>query len=83
MNNESCFEKTLVLSTGHMPKSEPDFGELRATEHEYGWIVWLSDAATKPDWIIPVIEYARKNSCSMIVYDRDAPNVAHLQLWDW
>jgi hypothetical protein len=81
--SDRLFETALVISTSHTPKSKPDFGELRTAEHEYGWVVWLSDAATKPEWICPALEYARINSCTMIVYDRDAPKVDHLQLWDW
>lgn len=81
--SESIFETAMVLSTGHTPNSEPDFGELRTAKHEFGWIVWLSDAADKPAWICPALEHARIRSCTMIVYDRDASEVDHLQLWDW
>lgn len=83
MKNDHLFETTLVLSTGHMPKSQPDFGGLRTTEHEYGWVVWLSDAAEVPEWIQPALNYARISSCSMVIFDRDAPEADHLQLWDW
>jgi len=36
-------KRIVVLSTAHMPKSEPDFGGLRAEPHEYGYILFLLD----------------------------------------
>ena len=83
MNSEHVFGTTLVLSTGHMPESEPDFGHFRKTEHEFGWMVWISPVAISPLWLRPAVQYALKNSCTMILFDRDALKVDHLQLWDW
>lgn len=79
--NRDNFETTLVLSTAHMPKPAPDFGGLRTAVHEFGWIVWPGDGA--PDWICPTLEYAKIQSCSMVLYDRDATTIDHLQVWDW
>lgn len=81
-------EKTLVLSTTHMPEDDPDFGESRVTEHDYGWIVFLQTdndllLEESPEWLVPVIEFALENDCSMINFDRDGITVEDLPTWEW
>ena len=86
-------EKTLVLSTAHMPESHPDFGELRASPHEYGYIVFLlsshpspeasGNLERAPDWIKPAILLADNNGCNYINFDRDGYKMPILPTFDW
>lgn len=79
----------LDLSTSHIPDDQwvdPDFGEMRSSEHEYGFTVYLSHAvdyeagetADVPDWFRPIWDLAIKNECSMVNFDRDAQVVDDL-----
>lgn len=75
MFKDDVFEKTLVLSTAHMPESDPDFGSVRNIEHEYGFIAFVADKdleENSPRWIVEVMNFARANDCSMVNFDRDA-----------
>ena len=81
-------ERTLVLSTAHMPAAKPFFGCVRSVEHEYGFVVFMPVdnpqlAGWPPKWLQPIIEIARSLACSFIVFDRDAETYHALRTWDW
>ena len=83
-------ENMLDLSTGHMPATSPAWGGLRVVEHAYGWIVFVLDdlsaqeaEAVAPEWIRPVMAYAREHTCILINFDRDAEHVDGLPTWEW
>jgi hypothetical protein len=43
MTNENpCVEHILALSTAHLPNTNPDFGDLRVSSFEYGYVVWVT-----------------------------------------
>lgn len=69
-------EKTLVLSTAHVPNySKIYFGDIRNTTHDYGWVVFVCPDIEKckvPGWLRDIHEYALYNECSFIVFDVDA-----------
>jgi len=79
------------LSTAHIPSPHPEFGdEVRWTLHEYGWIVWVSQAAleeheqhTMPDWLRPIMQDAVKEECILINFDQDANTCNRYKTYDW
>jgi len=80
-------EKVLMLSTSHMPSGEPEFGDIRYVEHEYGWIVFVAaddDEEEKwPEWLRPILRLANQLEASHINFDTDAMQLPGLQLYDW
>ena len=83
-----AIERILVLSTGHMPCSKPDFGNLRHAEHMFGYIVFLLSSADgqvelAPAWLQPVIELAHNEGATHINFDRDEDNEPALRTWEW
>lgn len=49
MKNERIdLERTLALSTAHIPVGNPDFGGARHVRHEYGFIVFVMKYRTLP-----------------------------------
>lgn len=77
-------EAVLVLSTQHMPESEPDFGGARAAPHVYGYTVFLSTwGMSTPEWLQPLVAMALHNSCAYINFDSAGPVVEGLKTWDW
>jgi len=76
-------EQALMLSTAHMPGPYPGFREVRASEHKHGWVLWVSDIAKSPEWLTPVLEEARLNSCQIIIFDSDVEPIDQLKTWDW
>lgn len=81
-------EQMLALSTAHMPNQAPDFGELRALDDEYGIIVFVysveeHDGQDVPQWLQPIMKYARDKGCRYIYFDRDVPAIEGFETWDW
>jgi len=77
-------EKTLTLSTAHMPCNEPDFGDLRYESHEFGYIVFFCTFSSKtPDWLRTITEYCSATNCTLINFDCDADIVPQFQAYDW
>lgn len=80
-------EKILVLSTKHMPESEPDFGGVRVAPHEYGYIVFLMsnalDTRGVPEWMEPAVDLAYVKGCSYINFDKDGGENEDLPSWEW
>ena len=76
------------LSTAHLPETEPDFGDLRFEQYEYGYVVWvvsedLLDDGDVPTWLYPIMEQAIYNECLLIKFDADAPVVSHFDTYEW
>ena len=77
-------EKTLALSTGHVPQDMVekeaifDPGDMRCTSHQYGWIVFFStdhqdeSIEAAEDWFKPILKTAFRQGCNMVMFDRDA-----------
>ncbi len=88
-------KKMLDLSTAHMPSSEPDFGTVRVSQHDTGFIVfvtelshpeipsWMSPIIEIPHWLNPIIEYANAQECILINFDRDADVEDMFKTFDW
>ncbi len=89
MTGKDHIEKMLVLSTGHAPSSSPSFGPFRYLEdEEYNWALFvksvsIDDSSEIPLWLLPIWIYALKNSCSIILFDRDAIQLDQFKLYDW
>ena len=75
----------LDLSTAHLPGPNPDFGKLRNTETEYGFVVFVSPDADKdevPEWLEPIHADAVKHRAMLINFDNDA-GIYNFKLYDW
>ncbi len=83
MNLTSYIEKVLALSTAHMPNEDPDFGELRVLNFEYGYVVWVTEPDEVPEWIVPIVKQAYENECTLILFDRDCNEHPELKTWEW
>ena len=76
------------LSTAHLPESDPDWGDLRFEQYEYGYVVWvvsedLLDDGGVPVWLYPIMEQAIYNECLLIKFDADALVVDHFDTYEW
>jgi len=84
MGNEINFRTLLDLSTAHAPNPSPDFGDVRVEGHEFGWIVWVTDATEDgAEWLKPILAEARKHKCVLVLFDQDASTFDGLQIYDW
>lgn len=84
--------KTMVdLSTAHVPEPNPDFGDLRAQPHKYGWIVFVHGAEAGDDgandgvpvWLLPIVEYAQAHGAFLVNFDQDGTRCDMFQTWEW
>jgi len=84
--------RTLTLSTVHVPSSNEEFASecIEVSKYECGWWASLSVEGLInggiddiPDWFRPAVEYAIKNDCSIINFDRDGPLYEELPSWEW
>lgn len=76
-------EMAFVLSTAHMPSSEPDFGHhLICTSMEVAFVApgRLEDT---PEWLVPIIDYADKHEFSYIVFDCDGLEADEFKTYEW
>lgn len=82
-------EGCLVLSTAHMPETEPEFGGLRSVEFRYGYVVWSTDAEQAaeeggvPEWLVPINESADRLGATLILFDRDAEKCNDFREYEW
>lgn len=84
MSKHPCIEKVLALSTAHMPRTDPDFGGLRAIDFEYGYFVFVAEPGDGvPEWITPAMTVAYDGGCTLILFDRDCDKDDNLPTWDW
>lgn len=83
--NEAPIRRMLDLSTSHMPSGYPDWGDVRVSEHDYGWIVFVDpehlDEA--PRWLRPILDLAVAHDCILIDFDSDGPVFEPLKCWEW
>lgn len=90
MGHTSNVYSMLDLSTAHIPDPEggfPDFGTLRSSVHEYGWIVFVvqdpPEDEEEPDWIRQILAHARKYKCVLINFDQDASESDLFPTYEW
>ncbi len=78
-------EKMLVLSTKHIASSVPDFGLIRHSSHDYGWICFIHSESRQqsPDWMRKIVKHALKKKCNLIMFDRDADTSSRFKEYDW
>ena len=80
-------ETALVLSTAHMPKSEPHWGDANVTDFEHGHFILFNrhvlDEKMVPPWLVSIFQKAADEKCNFIVFDVDAGRDDNLEQWDW
>jgi hypothetical protein len=88
--NGPPLQKVLDLSTGHLPGPDPDFGDLRVTEHEYGWIIFVPGLGAGeledidiPEWARPLVSYAVSTDCLLINFDQAGDRFDGWTVYDW
>jgi hypothetical protein len=64
--------KALDLSTSHVPLPKPSFGDIRYVKHEYGWVLFVGGEPEVPEWLQKIWDFAKKNGCVLLNFDRDA-----------
>ena len=84
------FIRTMIdLSTNHVPSPNPDWGDVRVVEHDYGWIVFVFDLSEDdiqscvPEWLVPIWREAVKAECMLINFDRDSDTRPSFRVWYW
>ena len=83
-HQEHIVNNVLQLSTVHVPEPAAKFGSYRFVEHEYGWIVWVTEMLENtPDWLKPIVEYANSVGAVMIEFDADNSSVDSFKKYDW
>jgi len=77
-------EKIFVLSTAHMPESNPDFGSLRVLQGEYEHIVaGTATCRFTVVWCIPIMEQARADGCTYVCFEADADIDDRFVIYEW
>ncbi len=83
-NKDSMLQSFLDLSTAHMPDNDPDWGEVRVAEHQWGFVLFIApDIEGVPGWLKETFDFAISLGCSMINFDADADVIERLPSWDW
>jgi hypothetical protein len=83
-NEDSCLRNYLDLSTAHMPDNDPDWGEVRVAEHEWGFVAFIApDLEGVPEWLKETFDFAIALKCGIINFDSDADIIERLPTWDW
>ena len=79
----SNIKRILELSNIHIPGADPDWGDLKVKDHEYGWVVWVYDPddSLSPDWMKPIMKLAYQKNCSLILFDCDAEEWEDTDVW--
>lgn len=83
---DAAVRKYLELSTAHMPGPDHQFGPLRSSPTEYGFVVWMMESVDideLPLWFVQIYSFASLNDCSLIEFDRDNDTVDLLPQYDW
>jgi hypothetical protein len=84
-------QKTLVLSTGHLPERLGKDGldqveDIGAEPLEGGWWVYVPDhmpSGVVPYDLLRVLMYAHKHGCRWIFFHCDNATTDDLPTWDW
>jgi len=80
------------LSTSHITQATSEqlvlldpIKSIYAAPHDFGWFVYVPDdiEPDTPHDLVKVFEYARRNKCSWIKFDCDAPVDEELPVYDW
>jgi hypothetical protein len=78
------FEKTLTLSTAHLPSTDPNFGAHRAVEWELGYFVFVTPVTKEtPAWLRPIMRLGVDARCALILFDRDGEVNSAYRAYDW
>jgi hypothetical protein len=92
LQRSSAVHKMLDVSTAHMPSTSPDWGSVRAVQHETGWVAFVpgvdgtpseAQISGEPAWLRELLEYAREEECLVINFDQDSGTYDHLPKWEW
>lgn len=82
--------KALCLSTAHYPNPEPEFGNIRVCQTEFGSIVFPNadmveeiDVNEFPLWLVPILKFAIENECVLIEFDRDNEVMNDFMSYEW
>lgn len=83
----------LLDQLGYVNDSEPNPLSFRFVPHHYGFIIFMrSELKEEEDRkrieddapeLLPIMDYAIKNNCSMIDIDRDADIMLEFKTFDW
>lgn len=83
----------IIYPKGYLARAYPviDWGPFRVTQHEYGWIIFMTDICIKglsfskdiPKWLWPIIKLAIKEEVSFINFDQDGKKEKDLPVYDW
>jgi len=90
MQDKNYIEKVLSLSSDHVHSFHPTFGLVndkatspRYVEHEHGWIVFVDESVICADWFKPIMEYAIKEDCTLILFDSYCPINSKFKTYSW
>lgn len=89
LNRELEIEKTLVLSTAHVPLALAklmDAGKDIGTSYDlvdYGYIVYCMDNLPPQHDLWPATDLALSHGCKWIRFDADGSVVEGLRVWQW
>jgi hypothetical protein len=89
-------ERVMVISTTHIKRETGDWldrSKVYASEHEYGWFVWVDEDVVKnngedgsgEEWpadLVACLRHAHENECTWLNLDRDG-NIGDLPKYDW
>lgn len=78
--------KMLVISTGHLSKETGENMSIYSCmKRDEGWLVYCNDIAREefPDDLLACVDFAKKNQCDYLMFDRDADTVRGLHFYDW
>ena len=78
-------KRILDLSTANAPSNDPEFGDIRWENHQYGWVVFVPDRQPEgvADWLKPILEEAIRLDCMLILFDRDGPVCDAFPTYEW
>ena len=77
-------EKIFVLSTAHMPNSDPNFGDLRVLKGTYEHIIpCVARADMITEWWGPIMEQALADGCTYVCFEADADIDDRFVIYEW
>lgn len=86
-------DRVLVCSTCHLTEEDSqnlfdeETGLVVYTMDEYGWLILVRPIADLPrkhsDNLQKLLEFARKQKCDWIRFDRDAEEIEGLEVFSW
>lgn len=87
-------ETVIVLSTAHMPCSQPEWGELMALDTGIGFMVRIPCAPpgdedfmewvkSMPEWFLPIAALAYRRNVQWVNFDRDGEVCELFREFSW